>query len=258
MIIFCFSSTGNSLALTKKISSKYFLIQDVLNSNVKVYQDDKIGIIFPCYAYNCPKIVERFLNQITLKTDYLFAIVTYGNELGGVEYMIDKIGKKNNIKFNYINHVKMVQNYLPEFDMRITKKINDKFYYEYWTDIISKDIENKKNRILKMNKINIMISYINYIQIKLGLILNKKEAKKFIIDYDKCIGCNTCIKFCPTDNIFFDVKTKKIQYKNKCEVCFGCAHICPVSAIYLKKETCRERYLNDEITIKELIKKETE
>lgn len=53
-----------------------------------------------------------------------------------------------------------------------------------------------------------------------------------IIDYNKCIGCMTCLHFCP-----HGVYTKKdgkpfVENKDACvDMCKGCEKICPEKAI---------------------------
>jgi Na+-translocating ferredoxin:NAD+ oxidoreductase RNF subunit RnfB len=48
-----------------------------------------------------------------------------------------------------------------------------------------------------------------------------------------CIGCEECIKSCPTDVIRLNSKTKKaeIVYAEDCQICHLCRMYCPVDAI---------------------------
>lgn len=53
-----------------------------------------------------------------------------------------------------------------------------------------------------------------------------------VIDYSKCIGCMTCVKFCPHG--VYTEKNKKpfVSNKEACvDMCKGCAKICPEKAI---------------------------
>lgn len=54
------------------------------------------------------------------------------------------------------------------------------------------------------------------------------------IDQGKCIGCKSCVEFCPNDVLGFDDTAMKAFVKNRfnCVVeCRACAKICPAEAI---------------------------
>ena len=60
------------------------------------------------------------------------------------------------------------------------------------------------------------------------------------VDKDKCIGCTTCVAFCPDACI--EMKKHKEDKKLKadidydfCKGCGVCAQVCPVKAIIMKK-----------------------
>ncbi len=60
MKVFYFTATGNSLAVAKKIGGELISIPQVMNDENLEYKDDVIGVIFPVYGCNVPKIVSRF------------------------------------------------------------------------------------------------------------------------------------------------------------------------------------------------------
>jgi NAD-dependent dihydropyrimidine dehydrogenase PreA subunit len=55
------------------------------------------------------------------------------------------------------------------------------------------------------------------------------------IDYDKCVGCGTCVNTCWHDVLRMDGELKKpvIVYPDDCVLCFRCSKYCPVKAIEL-------------------------
>lgn len=60
------------------------------------------------------------------------------------------------------------------------------------------------------------------------------------VDKGKCIGCATCVPFCPDASI--EMKKHNADKKNKadidyefCKGCGVCAQVCPVKAILMKK-----------------------
>ena len=86
-------------------------------------------------------------------------------------------------------------------------------------------------------------------------IINKKfftdnEFEKNFFVEDNCNGCKTCEKVCPVDNIKVD---KKPTFTNNCQRCLACTHNCPQNAIRLKNEKSRARFINPNVTLKEII-----
>jgi 2-oxoacid:acceptor oxidoreductase delta subunit (pyruvate/2-ketoisovalerate family) len=64
---------------------------------------------------------------------------------------------------------------------------------------------------------------------------------KPVVDKEKCIGCTTCVPFCP--EACMTMKLHREGEKNKvdvdydfCKGCGVCAQVCPVKAIMMKKE----------------------
>jgi Pyruvate:ferredoxin oxidoreductase and related 2-oxoacid:ferredoxin oxidoreductases, delta subunit len=57
------------------------------------------------------------------------------------------------------------------------------------------------------------------------------------IDMDKCVGCKSCIPFCPVSAIVMDGKKAAIDHDEcvECGVCLR-AEVCPTKAIYMPKE----------------------
>ena len=121
MKIFYFTATGNRLYVAKNFSGELYSIPKVLKSNELNFQDEKIGIIFPCYGFSAPNIVREFIEKVTLKSSYIFAIITYGNKLvGGADWFV-KFAKKNNVHIQYADGLLMIDNYLPIFNIEKQK-----------------------------------------------------------------------------------------------------------------------------------------
>ncbi|MFO8017422.1 MAG: 4Fe-4S dicluster domain-containing protein [Promethearchaeia archaeon] len=65
-----------------------------------------------------------------------------------------------------------------------------------------------------------------------------KELSSFIykaITVGECVGCGTCVKFCPLKIRVFDVhkKAKTINTYKTCHGCSVCVKRCPLNAIQL-------------------------
>ena len=61
--------------------------------------------------------------------------------------------------------------------------------------------------------------------------LNKKAISKHTVDAQKCIGCQTCVRKCPTKAINPSQQTVD---RDKCLACFGCLNNCPADAVVME------------------------
>jgi len=60
---------------------------------------------------------------------------------------------------------------------------------------------------------------------------------KIQYDKEKCIGCQLCMKVCPTDAIIFKPEEKKVKFLlARCCFCSQCNDICPVKCISMSNE----------------------
>ncbi len=77
------------------------------------------------------------------------------------------------------------------------------------------------------------------VPISLGSMLYNKTGAwrnvRPIIDYDKCIKCMICWKFCPDASIYIEDEKPVINY-DYCKGCGLCAEECPVKCIALEEE----------------------
>src|SRR3712207_5526399 len=95
-----FTGTGNSLYLAKEIGGEILSIPQMVKEGRYDFEDDAIGIVFPCYSSRPPKMVEEFLSRATFKADYTFAVVTFAALPGNPLTVTDKV-------FDYTAAVKM-------------------------------------------------------------------------------------------------------------------------------------------------------
>lgn len=164
MKILYFTATGNSLYVAKRHGGE---------------------------CYSIPKLMKEGLS---LKSKYVFGIATYGAFSGAVSTHLFEIGKRNRIKFSYINEIIMVDNNLAMFDIRKQlEKEADKKIEENLAKII-KDVEKETEYIKKHTII------MNGMRLMSGKLYNNEFDKNFSVD-NNCNGCKTCEKVCPVDNI---------------------------------------------------------
>lgn len=243
MKILYFSGTGNSLFLAKQFNCELLSIPQMIKENRYEFEDDKIGIVVPVYYLKPPKIVKEFLENVTIKSDYTFLILTYG----GVHLDTFKHFK---IHTDYVNYVKMPDNFI-YFDMKKVKAeeetLENKMYEKLKT--IKVDIENKKIRQDKFFFKSLISLTASKIVSKLLKLETKHQDECFYIN-DKCNLCSVCTKVCPVNNIEV---TNKVNFLSKCEQCMACIQTCPSNAIQHEKQRNNARFINRNITLEEII-----
>ncbi len=246
MKILYFTASGNSMHVAKSFGGEILSVPKMIKEGTYEFSDDKIGVVFPVYSWVAPSIVIDFLKKAKFNCNYLFAVYTYGAYDGACTTSLNNIAKHSGYKFNYINKVKMVDNYIIGFDMQKQIKTEHKKEIEKHIKIIKSEINSSKNFIPKDNGLK---KFGNKVMSKME---HNSPHEKFSIE-NKCTKCNVCVKVCPKNNITFEILENKIKINNNCISCFACTHNCPYNAIRFKGEKSKFRFRNKSITLEEII-----
>jgi ferredoxin/protein involved in ribonucleotide reduction len=251
MKILYFTSTGNCLYIAQKIGGELLSIPQLKKENIYEINDDIVGIISPVYGFDVPRPVRFYLKNVKIKAGYIFVVMTYGNMSMAAVGQMKKLFEDNNIQLHYTAEIKMVDNYLPLFEISKQIEIQNDKDIELKINAIVNDITNKKYFIVKQNLFKKIVSNIfsSYYASEKGRKLMNNSVKNFVVN-DSCNGCGTCRNVCPMGNIN---GSEKPEYLNKCEFCLACIHHCPKNAIHLRNEKSGKRFRNKHIKLSEII-----
>jgi len=244
-MIFYFTATGNSLYVAKCLDGDLYSIPREIKSSRKKYKDKIIGFVFPCYYFGTPKFIKKFINENKFEADYFFSLMTYGNFSAAGINDFDKFAKKHGVDLSYTNEIKMVDNYLPLFDIKDQIEKTDKKKID---EKISKINYHIKNKIKFKLKKNILLKLLTSVSQYFYKKFNNFDSKFYV--NENCTTCGICKRVCPVDNIIIK---KKPVYKNNCERCLACIHICPENAIHMRNQKSDARYINPNIDPDEII-----
>jgi ferredoxin len=250
MIIFYFTSTGNSLAVAKRIGGErgtLISIPQIIDGKTLEYRDDVIGLVFPIYGFYLPKMCREFLARAKFSADYIFAVGTYGNKPGACMRNVQKYAAEHEIRIDYAESLLMVDNYLPGYDVAdqvalLPEKNTDANLSRIITDINAR----KHLAAVATPAWRFMTAAI---QAGEKFFMNDTQAQSYIVN-DQCNVCGICAKVCPAGNISV---TDKVKFGDRCDWCLGCVHLCPRNAIHLKNERSSERWRNPEVLLAEII-----
>ncbi len=247
MTIFYFTSTGNCLYVAKRIGGSLLSIPKLMKTKTFKFKDDVIGLIYPTYGFGMPNIVRQFLEQASWEAEYTFAIATYGNLTGAVLHNLERFAAAHGKKFDYMNTLLMVDNYLPNFKVEDQlAKLPEKKIEENLTQIIE-DIRCKRTNRPSASFPQKLFTAV--IQAGSKAFMNGKNAQSYIVN-EHCTKCGVCMKICPSGNIEV---TDRVIFHERCETCFGCVHLCPQKAIRLKNEKSTARFRNEHVSVKEIM-----
>lgn len=250
MKVFYFTGTGNGLAIAKALGGEAISITQALRRDTTSYEDDAIGIITPTYCGNPPRIVVDFLRRTTLVSSYRFAIASYGGIMGNPLAPLEKVASEKGWTFDYTNAIKMVDNYLPFFDIDEEREKKSQSQISAEIERVASDVAVRRCSQLKVGGFMSLYQKIGASQYD-SFAGPDLARKKFTVN-DQCVSCGTCMRFCPGANILVSPGDKPV-FGDTCLGCYGCAHICPHNAIHVKGEKSAARWRNPQTTAAELI-----
>ncbi|MCX5681782.1 MAG: EFR1 family ferrodoxin [Candidatus Omnitrophica bacterium] len=253
--LFYFTGTGNCLKVARDLANE--LGNTTIVNIAKVMEEeldlsaDRIGIIYPVYAFGMPLIVTQFMKKLKADKDkYFFAIVTAGAMAADTLGQNTRLLRRQGITLNAGFFIQMPGNYTPFYGAPSLAAQNKLFQREEERikEIAAIVKAKKQSRIERGNFfLNLIFSGIS----KMASAMMHGEDKHFWVD-EKCINCGICERVCPVDNI--RLVDKKPTWLHRCEQCFACLQWCPKEAIQYGRHTCgRKRYQNPCIELRDVL-----
>lgn len=248
-MVFYFTATGNSLYAAKHFSENPISIPQVIHQDQLHFEAEAIGIVSPIFAGEPPKIVLEFLKKASLVTDYLYIIYTYGKSDSDAPEYTARLLKEMGITVQYIYTIKMVDNYLPSFDMEEELQMDKQVEKQLKTAI--GDVKARNREIPEAPEEGRALHAMAAKRNRDNPAINNGEQ---ITVTDACIGCGICAKVCPVGIFSVENGTAK-RKRNTCEFCLSCAQNCPQKAITLSisDKNPNARYRNAHIRVEEII-----
>lgn len=259
-MIFYFTGTGNSLQVAKSIAEyngeRLISISKEMNSKRESFEytleeNETIGFVFPIYAWGPPKMVLQFIEKLKLnnyKDNYVFSVVTCGDNIGNTMKVLGNYLIKKGMKLNSGFSIRMPNNYIIMFDVDPKELEEEKLLALKETlkniNIIIKERKTDIFEIEKGSFPGVLTGVINPL-----FIINAMNTKKFYAT-DRCTGCGLCERVCNSNTI--KVKERP-EWGKECTQCLACIHLCPVKAIQYGKNTENKgRYKNPNVKIGEI------
>jgi len=258
-IIYCFSGTGNCLAIARLVAvnlteTEVLPMMTLRDSKEVPAEYERVGFVFPtCYAHP-PRIVAELGKDLLIHPHQkIFIIVTCG---GGNGFTLSDFrrliqSKTQNLIQGFSirmpgNHIVGFSAWKESTQQRLfdnAKKSVDKVVYKIINDIPTKI---KKDPNIKI--ITFMSETFNgFLGIK-----DIHSTKAEFFTTEACVHCGICEKLCPVGNIKESSTTA--SFGDNCQQCMACIQWCPKRAIsHPNVPKNRKRYQHPDITVEDML-----
>lgn len=244
-MILCFSGTGNSRYISRRIAKA---LQDKtvdLNDKIKtndfspVHTGCDVIVVVPTYAWRVPRIVSDWLYKTKLPdAKRIWFVMDCGGEIGNAAKYNRRIAEQKHLQYMGTAQIVMPENYIAMFNAPqadAARKIVEKAE-PHIADAVNciksgKEFATPRNNLYD----RLMSGPVNPAFYRFFV-----KADAFYAN-DDCIGCGKCAEKCPLNNI--KLRNRKPVWGTKCTHCMACICYCPVKAVeYGKKSVGKPRY----------------
>jgi ferredoxin len=240
--IYFFTGAGNSFATARSLSEAWGGVELV---NIATLLDQEeipdasslIGIVFPVYGNDVPKIVQNWLRTLCPAEDtVLFAVCTCGIAPGRSHLTVDAILKEAGSHLTWGFSILQPQAGIG------SKVINT-------PDVVSERLVAQKRRVAEIERYisgngppviehsGRFSEFLNRSTLKVfptliklvGQLIVKGMKNMTFHPAETCNGCEICVRLCPVGNI--TMTDNRPVWGKDCIGCMGCYHWCPEDAV---------------------------
>lgn len=243
-MIVCFSGTGNSLAVARRLArltaDRIVVLThrfDEAARSVATLQDgEPLGFVCPVYAWGVPPMMSRFVRHLhraqTLASRvpvYIYCVLTCGDDMGMADRHFARTLRRAGLRLDAAFSVTMPNTYvgLPGFDTDPTPTAVAKLEAEpERTQAIARAIGRRTRGIADVHR-GALPRTKTYVARHLFRLVTSE--RRFATG-GSCTACGRCARTCPVANIRCDAQGRP-QWGNGCTACLRCYHLCPHHAI---------------------------
>ena len=228
-MIYYFSGTGNSKwvaeQIAKQTNDEAKSIPAVLKSGVSVTAaaNERVGVVFPIYAWGAPSIVEKFCKMLSIQPGaYAYVVCTCGDEAGKAIHQMKSV-----FAWQAAWSLAMPNNYIVGFDVD-------------QPELAQKKVDAAREKLPQIAQEILAKSSVYNVHEGPGAggktflirpMFNRfaKSTSSFFVTSD-CNACGLCARICPAEAIRLE-NGRPVWVKARCEKCTGCINRCPQRAI---------------------------
>jgi len=234
-MVLYFSATGNTEFIAKELAKRLNdecinLLDRIKTLNyAPLYSEKPFIICAPVYVCEMPRFMSKYLRkQYFSGNNAVYFIFTSGGYCGISGVLAKALFKKKHMVYRGHAEFKMPRNYVVNnsYPMLEKPEVEERIKAAYQQlDHVASDIRSGN----KLTARHVFL-FETIITVPFNPIWCKYKltAKDFYVK-DSCIGCGSCERLCPLNNIHLE--DKKPVWGNQCTHCMACIGNCPVRAI---------------------------
>lgn len=253
-MIFYFSGTGNSLwaaeRLAQRTGERLVSMADEVHGDCRytLGKDECVGFVFPVHGWRTPRLVRRFIDQLSLdaqgQNPYAYVVLTAGDSVGRtMERLLPHLQAKG-IDPKLFATLIMPESYvgLPFMDVdtpdkeRQKKQEADRRMDAIARAVVAKDTSQRDRSFDELTRGPLP----GFFSGPVGGFFERFliTDKPFHVVSDRCVRCGVCASVCPVGDIDGG-KGRQPQWLHHadCLTCFACYHHCPTHAIEFGRRT---------------------
>ena len=255
-VIFYFTGTGNSLAVTRDIANEIgdtkivVIAKETMEKPHNLQEYEGIGFVFPVYYSSMPAMVSQFVKSLHfLPEQYIFGTAVFGRARGGALLQLSQYIVRCGGKLAAGFGVRMPASYIIVHSA-LPFAINEIILEREKKKIaaIASAIGERQNQDIKSESRQpaFLSAYRGRAFANFG-----NMAANFKVN-EKCTACGACGRICPAGNI--KMLGQRPKWGNICEQCVACIQWCPSNAIeYADKTAKRTRYHHPGIHLADML-----
>lgn len=250
-MIFCFSGTGNSLAVARMLSAQLddglYPVTGCMYGHTEWQeawrQADIVCFVCPVYAWGVPRIVERFVVQTLApaadrlpRQCHVYLVLTCGDDMGMADKRFRRLLLSKGLPLHAAFSVTMPNTYvgLPGFDVDAPHVRDAKLSafperVRHIADTMKEGTARAADvhrGVLPRLKTCLLRPLFNFFI---------TSERRFSAD-SRCTACGLCAHGCPTGNIRPDAAGRPV-WTGHCADCLRCYHLCPRHSIAYGKHS---------------------
>ena len=245
IVILCFSGTGNSRYIARRIADA--LRDEVVDLNAKIkaaddapmQAEDRVIVVTPTYAWRIPRVVSAWLSKTELRSaQRVWFVMDCGSEIGNAAKYNRRLAAQKHLRYMGTTQIVMPENYIAMFGVPEAEEAR-KIVKKAEPALVNAIACMKAERPFPAPRNNL---YDRFMSGSLNPIFYRFFVKAAAFRAgDACIGCGQCVRSCPMNNI--TLRDGKPNWGKQCTHCMACICYCPAEAIeYGKKSAGKPRY----------------